>query len=284
MSAVGRGTSVVTAGLVHIYRTQDQDVAALAGVDLLIRPGEMVGLLGPSGSGKSTLLSLFAGLQRPSAGTIHLGEIELSGLSPGRLDEVRAGLVGIVLQETGRNLLPYLSVRQNVALVADRARASGRNAPSVEETLELAGLLDRADTRAVELPPGAAQLAALAVALAGGPSLLLADEPTSRLHRRAADAVLDVLTRVNTRTGATVVVVTHDPGVAARMPRTVTIRDGRIGGEGRLGEEFAVVAADGSLSLPAPVLSDLPPGTLVQVHADESGWRLERAGPAAKES
>lgn len=107
------------------------------------------------------------------------------------------------------------------------------------------------------------------------PGLLLADEPTSQLDHGARDTVLDALAHTAATLGTTVVVVTHDPAVAAAFPRTVTIRDGRVGGEGRSGEEYAVVSADGSLPLPAEVLATVPPGTLVRVHHEEGGsWLL----------
>jgi ABC-type lipoprotein export system ATPase subunit len=141
--------------------------------------------------------------------------------------------------------------------------------------LDLVGL-DRAARQPLpSLPPGQLQLAALAVALASRPGLLLGDEPTSQLHHTSRDVVLDALHRVNQEWGTTIVVVTHDPEVAARLPRTVTIRDGRVGGEGRAGEEYAVVAADGSLPLPPAAVAAFPPGALVRVHETEDGvWTL----------
>jgi putative ABC transport system ATP-binding protein len=106
------------------------------------------------------------------------------------------------------------------------------------------------------------------------PGLLLGDEPTSQLDHAARDVVLDALAQVNRQWGTTVVVVTHDPDVAARMPRTITIRDGRVGAEGRAGEEFAVVSADGSVPLPPHALAALPPGSLLRVHEEDGRWML----------
>lgn len=261
---------VRTHGLVQVFRADGHDVAALAGVDLTVAPGERVALLGPSGAGKSTLLSLFGGLMRPSAGTIHVGEHALAKMSEAQLDALRASEVGIVLQGADRNLLPWLSARGNV----ESARA-GRTRVAVDEVLDLVGLGDGlADTPLSRLTPGQRQLAALATALASGPGLLLADEPTSQLDADSRDVVLDAVEHVNATLGTTVLAVTHDPEVARRFPRTVTIRDGRVGGEGREGEEFSVVAADGSLPLPPAVVDDLPPGTLVRVHAEDGRWVL----------
>lgn len=274
-----RGLQVATRGLVHIYRADGHDVAALSGVDLVVNPGEVVGLLGPSGAGKSTLLTLFGGLMRPSAGRVLVGEHELSTMSEAELDAFRAAEVGLVLQGAARNLLPYLSAQQNVEFAQRSARRAGRDVPSPREVLDLVGL-DRAARQPLpSLPSGQLQLAALAVALASRPGLLLGDEPTSQLHHTSRDVVLDALHRVNQEWGTTIVVVTHDPDVAARLPRTVTIRDGRVGGEGRAGEEYAVVAADGSLPLPPAVVAAFPPGALVRVHQTDDGvWTLVPEG------
>jgi ABC-type lipoprotein export system ATPase subunit len=265
---------VATRGLVHIYRAEGHDVAALSGVDLVVGEGEMVGLLGPSGAGKSTLLTLFGGLMRPSAGRVQVGEHELSTMTEAELDAFRAAEVGLVLQGASRNLLPYLTARQNVEFAQHAARRSGRDVPSPGEVLELVGLADRGARPLDSLAPGQLQLAALAVALASRPGLLLGDEPTSQLHHESRDAVLDALARVNQEWGTTVVVVTHDPEVAARLPRTVTIRDGRVGGEGRAGEEYAVVSADASLPLPPAAVGAFPPGSLVRVHEVDGVWTL----------
>lgn len=269
------GVPVRTHGLVHIYRAEGHDVAALSGVDLTVAAGERVALLGPSGAGKSTLLALFGGLLRPSAGRIHVGDLELSAMDEAQIDAFRAGEVGIVLQGASRNHLPYLSARGNIEFAQRPARRSGRTVPPVDELLGLLRLAEVADSPLGELTPGQLQLAALAVALASGPGLLLGDEPTSQLDHDARDTVLDALAEVGHALGTTIVVVTHDPDVARAFPRTVTIRDGRVGGEGRSGEEYSVVSADGSLPLPAPALDAFPPGTLLRVHrTDEGAWLL----------
>ena len=131
-----------------------------------------------------------------------------------------------------------------------------------------------ADEHLATFSPGQLQLVTLAVVLSTMPGLLLADEPTSRLDHEARDQVLAALARVNRELGTTVIVVTHDRDVARWMPRTVTIRDGRVGGEGRSGEEYAVVTADGFLPLPAHALEELPPGTLVRFELVDGEYRL----------
>ena len=257
------GVRVVTRGLVHIYRAEGHDVAALSGIDLVVAPGERLALLGPSGAGKSTLLTLFGGLLRPSAGRILVGDHEMAQLSEAELDAVRGTEIGMVLQGAARNLLPYLSARGNVAFAQAAARRRGREVPGADEVLALVGFPAAAvDTPLEHLTPGHLQLLAVAVAVSCRPGLLLGDEPTSQLDHEARDVVLDALAQVNRQWGTTVVVVTHDPDVAARMPRTITIRDGRVGAEGRAGEEFAVVSADGSVPLPPHALAALPPGSL----------------------
>jgi len=271
-----RGLPVSTHGLVHIYHSDGHDVAALAGVDLSVRAGEMVGLLGPSGAGKSTLLTLFGGLLRPSAGKIRIGSFELASMNEQQLDEYRAAEVGFVLQGSARNLMPYLTPRQNVEFAQRAARSTGQEVPAVGEVLELVRLHGKANKELTALTPGQLQLTALGVAVSTYPGLLLGDEPTSQLDHEARDVVLGALHQVNREVGTTVVVVTHDADVAARLPRTVTIRDGRVGSEGRSGEEYAVVSADGSLPLPTHVLDSLPPGTLVRVHDVEGEWTLQR--------
>lgn len=275
MSQTRRGLGIATQALVHIYRADGNDVAALSGVDLHVAAGEMVGLLGPSGAGKSTLLTLLGGLFQPSAGKIFVGDAEVSSLSGRRLDRMRATQVSLMLQGAARNLLPYYTPAENVEFAQQAARGlDGDDPPPVEQVLELVGLREQADSPLEELTPGHLQLAAVAVAIAGRAGVLLADEPTSQLDHEARDTVLETIARVNAELGTTVVLVTHDPEVAAFMPRTVTIRDGRIGGEGRQGEEYAVVSADGFLPLPAHALQVLPPGTLVRVHAEDGTYRL----------
>lgn len=270
------GLPVMTAGLVHIYRAEHHDVAALAGVDLSVQAGEMVALLGPSGAGKSTLLTLFGGLLRPSAGRIRIGEHELSRMSEPDLDSLRGREVGIVLQGAARNLIPHKSIRENVVFAQRPRNGRDREVAPVDEVLDLVRLGDRADAPLTSLTPGELQRGALAVAVSTRPGLLLGDEPTSQLDHEARDQVLQTLSDINATWGTTIIVVTHDPDVAARMPRTVTIRDGRVGAEGREGEEFAVVSADGSVPLPPHVLATLTPGTLVRLVESDQGWTLVR--------
>ncbi|MFF1820261.1 ABC transporter ATP-binding protein [Kribbella sp. NPDC058245] len=267
------GLAISTTGLVHIYRAHGHDVAALSGIGITVRPGELVGLLGPSGAGKSTLLQLCGGLLTPSAGRLQIGEHNLATMTEAELDRMRSGDVGIVLQGAGRNLIPYLSPLDNVRY-AQQAAPRDRELPPAIDVLELVGLREQASSPLATLTPGQVQLCAVAVGIATMPGLLLADEPTSQLDHHARDEVLAAIRTINHRTGMTVLLITHDPEVAAALPRTITIRDGRIAAEGRSGEEYAVVATDGSLPLPPHVAELLPAGTLVQVTIEDGQVRL----------
>lgn len=226
--------------------------------------------MGPSGAGKSTLLQLCGGLLTPSAGRLQIGEHNVATMTEAELDRMRAGDVGIVLQGAARNLVPYLTPEDNVRY-AQGAAPRDRTLPSPAEVLELVGLSNQARTPLGSLTPGQIQLCAVAVGIATFPGLLLADEPTSQLDHHARDEVLAAISTINATTGMTVLLITHDPEVAAVLPRTITIRDGRIASEGRAGEEFAVVATDGSLPLPPHVAELLPPGTLVRVTTADNG-------------
>lgn len=269
------GLGVLAQGLVHIYRAEGNDVVALGGVDLEVSPGEVVGLLGPSGAGKSTLLTLLAGLLRPSAGKLSVGEHDLLALDQAGLDRMRARDVSVVLQGATRNLLPFATASSQIAFAARALPRAER--PDPGDVLGMVGLDRRRDGHLSSYTPGQLQRLALGVAVASRPGLLLADEPTSDLDHRARDEVLAVMRDINEGLGTTIVVVTHDAEVAARLPRTVTIRDGRVGSEGRQGEELAVVARDGTVQLPPYLLRDLPAGTLLRVRGDADGIRLEPA-------
>jgi ABC-type lipoprotein export system ATPase subunit len=272
-----RGVDVHLEGLVHLYHLPDTEVVALRGVDLDVDAGEMVALLGPSGSGKSTVLGLMAGVLRPSAGRVHVGAYELSRMSARQLARLRGRNLGVVLQEPARNLLPYATAVDNVRFAhAACPKSVRREIPTPREVLDELGLDALAGQVAGRLSGGEQQRLAIAVAVAAGPALLLADEPTSQLDAASRDAVIGLLHRVRESSGATVVVVTHDPVLAAGLPRTVTIRDGRVGAEGHRGEELSVVGRDGAVPLPPDVFDDWPAGTLLRVIRHEDSVELRR--------
>jgi putative ABC transport system ATP-binding protein len=266
------GLAVTCRRVVHIYRAEAGDVVALAGVDLTIAPGEMVALVGPSGSGKSTLIALLSGLMRPSAGRVGIGTYDIGKLTDAEISRLRGTEIGVVLQGAVRNLLPYASLHRNIWLAQTRASSTrGLKLDDPSWILDLVGLGGQDAARVADLAPGARQRAALAVGIAAGPGLLLVDEPTSQLDTSGRDEVVQALETVNAERGTTIVVVTHDAEVGARLGRAVTIRDGRVGAEGRGGQDFAVVAGDGTVQLPPEVLGDFPPGTLFTVDRTEDG-------------
>jgi ABC-type lipoprotein export system ATPase subunit len=201
----------------------------------------------------------------------------MSRLSERDLLSFRAREVGVVLQDPRRNLLPYASAAGNVDFAQSPTRRTTKSKRRrTRDLLGAVGLDDRATAPAGQLSGGEQQRLAVAVAVANGPQLLLADEPTSQLDAAATAEVVELLRAANEDLGLTVVVVTHDPEVGAALGRTVTIRDGRVGTEGRAGEEFAVVGRDGTVQLPQDVLDLLPPGSLTQVLRRDQGVELRR--------
>lgn len=265
---------VLCEGLVQIYPADDGgDVVALRSVDLDLKAGTRIGLLGPSGSGKSTLLNLLAGLLRPTAGTLRVGDHDLSQMTERDLVGFRAAGVGSLIQGAGRNLLPHTTAAQNVSFARLGLRRSQRRSlMPARDLLDLVGASHLTGRRVAELSGGEQQRIALAVAVANQPGLLLADEPTSQLGLEHREGMVDTLNQVNEVLGATVIVVTHDPVVAARLGRTVTIRDGRVGAMGHESSDFAVVARDGSIQLPQSARKRWPPGTLLGY--DDDGTEL----------
>ncbi len=264
------GIGVRCHGVVHLYRTfAGHDVVALQGVDLSIAPGERVAFLGPSGSGKSTLLTLFGGIQRPSAGRIFLGSAEISRMSERQLARLRSERVSTMLQGATRNLLPYATARQNLAFARlGMGGSAQRDALTDEEVLHRVGMEAQGNQVVSTMSGGQRQRLALACAVATSPQLLLADEPTSQLSHEDRDQVIDLIHRLGDDLGTTIVVVTHQPEVAATFARTITMKGGRVGLEGRDGAEYVVIGAEGVLHLPAHVGADWPAGTLVRIEPE----------------
>lgn len=265
-------------GVVHVYGAAGAEVVALRGVDLTVAKGETVAIVGASGAGKSTLVWLLAGLIRPTAGRLVVTGRQLGELSTRELAGLRAREVGVLLQNPGRNLLPYGTALDNVLF----AQRPTRRRPAVKRhrsraLLGAVGLDAQRDRPAGGLSGGEQQRLGLAVALANGPTVLLADEPTSQLDADSAGTVVDLLEAARRDLGTTILMVTHDEAVAARMDRAVTIRDGRIGSEARAGQDYVVIGRDGAVHLPPEVLDVLPPGSLAQVHRTPHGIELRPA-------
>jgi len=208
------------------YATGEADVHALRGIDLEIAAGELVAVVGPSGSGKTTLMELLGCLSRPSAGSYRLRGEAVDALSGDELARVRGREIGFVFQAF--NLLPRLSLAENVALplLYQGAARRERNQRALR-ALERVGLAHRATHRPNQVSGGERQRAAIARALVTDPPLVLADEPTGNLDTQRGREILDLLFEMNA-SGATVVIVTHDPEIAARARRRIEIRDGAI--------------------------------------------------------
>ena len=264
------GYYIVCEDLFKIYKVAELEVVALRGLDLKVRHGELMAIVGASGSGKSTLLNILAGLDVPSAGRAYVGGRSLLTMTAGDMVAYRRKQVGFVWQQTGRNLVPYLTAAQNVELPmildgqpADRVRAHAL------ELLEAVGLEQRVNHRPEQLSGGEQQRVSIAVALANNPPLLLADEPTGELDALGAERVYEVFRYVNQRYQVTVIIVTHDPDIAARVDRVVAIRDGRtsteifrrvqrVGGRSEVvHDEYVLVDAAGRLQIPREYLERL---------------------------
>ena len=275
------GIGVRCQGVVHLYRTfEGHDVVALQGVDLAIAEGERVAFLGPSGSGKSTLLTLLGGIQKPSAGRIFLGEEEISRMGERYLARVRARFVSTMLQGATRNLLPYATARQNIGFARLALKGSDRREVlSDRDLLRRVGMQEQADQVVSTMSGGQRQRLALACAVSTSPRLLLADEPTSQLSHEDRDHVIELLHEIGDDLGTTIVVVTHQPEVAATFGRTVTMKGGRVGAEGRDGAEYVVIGAEGVVHLPTHLAAEWPQGTLVRIEPEQHD-RLVVSRPA----
>ncbi|GGZ72454.1 ABC transporter ATP-binding protein [Streptomyces subrutilus] len=229
------GTAIVCDRLVRIFTTAGVEVQALQGLELTVAQGDLVGLVGASGSGKSTLLNILAGLDVPTAGTASVGGYDLLEMSARDRLRYRREAVGFVWQQTARNLLPFLTAAQNIALPmqlkGNGRGAAKRHAVRTAELLEALGIAELADRRPAALSGGQQQRVAIAVAMANNPAVLLADEPTGELDSETGSAVFEAFRTVNRELGATVVIVTHDPMVAGEVRRTVAMRDGRTSTE-----------------------------------------------------
>ncbi len=284
-------TIVFCDGLVKIYKVADLEVVALQGLDLEVAEGEMMALIGPSGSGKSTLLNVIGGLDTPSAGGVWVGGLDLLKMDRRSLEQYKREVVGFVWQQPSRNLLPYLSARENVEMPMLLNGVGGRRRRQrAMELLDMVGLADRAGFHPDRLSGGEQQRTALAVALVNNPPLLLADEPTGQVDSESASRVFEALRRINSAFETTILVVTHDAEVARRVDRVVAISDGRTSteirrrrnaeGEMTHEEEWVILDQSGRMQMPPMFVETLRMKDRVKVRLETSHvsvWPEEEA-------
>jgi putative ABC transport system ATP-binding protein len=285
--------------LIKIYRISEKnessdatlEVQALQGLDITVSEGEMIGIVGASGSGKSTLLNILGGLDRPNGGRAVVDEQDLGKLSQHGLDQYRRKTVGFVWQYGARNLIPYLTALENIQLPMTLSGRTGRK-PRQEaiELLDKVCLGDRMSHRLEELSGGEQQRIAVAIALANKPKLLLADEPTGELDTETAKTIYEMFRDLNKTLGLTIVIVSHDPGIAQHVDRVVAVRDGKLatesvrlkslsGGENdghdqehvHVYEELAILDSAGRLSIPRDYLDQFHIRRRVRVELVSNG-------------
>ena len=267
--------------LVKIYKTKDIEVLALQGLDLTVKRGELMAIIGNSGSGKSTFLNMIGGLDRPSAGKLYVDGKNLFQMTENELVKYKRSTVGFVWQNNARNLLPYLTAWENVMtpmlFVEEKEKAVSEEEKKKRELLELVGLGHRKDSKLSQLSGGEQQRVAIAIALANNPKLLLADEPTGAVDRKTADDILEMFSKLNEKLGLTIVIVTHDKELAKKVNRVVSIRDGKTSSERIMKndyrermehldidwqeeetqEEFAVLDRAGRVQIPSELLEQM---------------------------
>lgn len=208
------------------YHVGEIDVHALRGVNLSVKRGEFLAVVGPSGSGKSTLFHILGGLTPPTSGTIHIDGHDLLAMTEAERTNLRKTGVGFVFQKY--NLLPTLTAADNIEIARDIAGKSGPTDPQFDEILGLLGLKGRLHHKPRALSGGEQQRVAIARAIVNHPAILLADEPTGNLDTENSEAVLGLLRDLNTRLGQTILMITHNPEAATYAHRTVKMRDGRV--------------------------------------------------------
>lgn len=281
--------------LVKIYKTKEIEVVALQGLDLSIGKGELTAIIGKSGSGKSSLLNIIAGLDRPSAGKINVEGKDLLKFNDRQLKKYNRETIGFVWQNSARNLIPYLTARQNVEVPMMITRKKMRRERALE-LLDAVGLPNRYESRLCELSGGEQQRVAIAIALANNPRILLADEPTGSVDSKTAYRIMEVFNKLNSNLGVTVIIVTHDMKVSRMVKRVVAISDGMIGSEmvrredyskilseigeeksrAELHDEYAVVDKKGRIKIPEDMLSfmSVQGGGKLKIRKSNAGFEV----------
>ncbi len=286
MTYANREAYIVCEDLFKIYKIADLEVVALRGLDLNVQRSEVVAIVGASGSGKSTLLNILAGYDSPSAGRVSVGDKDLLRMTPNETELYRRDEVGFIWQQTSRNMFPYLTAVENVALPMMLTFTSpGERRRRAEELLELVGLGHRMDHTPEKLSGGEQQRVAIAIALANHPPLLLADEPTGELDDNTAAEILDLFGEINRELNTTIMIVTHDPDIAYKVGRVVMIRDGKMATEVRRRvtfqrlsgsvetnqplEEFILVDGSGRVQIPRDIIDRLKIGERARIDTQD---------------
>jgi putative ABC transport system ATP-binding protein len=219
-------TVIVAENLVKTYKMGEMEVNALRGLNMSINRGEVVAIVGPSGSGKSTLMNILGCLDRPTSGEYTLDGEAVAGLSDDQLANIRNRKVGFIFQSF--NLLPRATALSNVELpLRYSGRTTGRK-ERARQSLVAVGLENRMSHRPYELSGGQQQRVAIARALVNDPAIIMADEPTGNLDSKVGQEIMDLLLNLNRQVGTTLIIVTHDPKIAAQTQRTIRIRDGVV--------------------------------------------------------
>jgi putative ABC transport system ATP-binding protein len=223
---MNNGTAISIRDLRKVYRVGKVDVPALRGVDLEVKSGDFLSIVGPSGSGKSTLFHIIGGLTPPTSGFVKVGDQDLSMTTDADRTRMRKRTVGFVFQKF--NLLPNLTARDNIAIARYISGLPAEPGPEFEEILRVLGIAERLDHKPSALSGGEQQRVAIARAIVNHPAILLADEPTGNLDTENSLSVLEILRDLNRRTGQTILMITHNPEAAAYGHSIVRMRDGRI--------------------------------------------------------
>ena len=223
---------IMCENLVKIYKTKDLEVMALQGLELTVKRGELMAIIGNSGSGKSTFLNMVGGLDRPSAGKLFVNDKDLFAMKEGELREYKQKDVGFVWQNNARNLFPYLTALQNVELPM-HFRNKGKKGETFGkeyalELLERVGMEHKRHSKLDELSGGEQQRIAIAIALANRPGLLLADEPTGNLDKKNSEEIVGLLKLSNKKYKQTILLITHDERIALEADRIIALEDGKI--------------------------------------------------------
>ena len=283
---------VVCTDVFKIFKVADLEVVALRGLDLTVYESEVVALVGASGSGKSTLLNILAGYDTPSAGQVTIAGKDLINMKSSEIEKFHREEVGFVWQQVSRNLFPYLTSLENVALpmLLSTTSDSERKNRS-EHLLNMVGMGHRSDHIPDQLSGGEQQRVSIAVGMASDPSLILADEPTGELDDRTASEILDLFGKVNQESKTTIIIVTHDPDIAYKVGRVIVIKDGKTSSEilhrdldskisGEMDktkplEESLLIDSNGRVQLPRELLQTTGITDKVKVIAENASIRIQ---------